>query len=156
MSEVTHTTTPPTVSQRDTWNLKASASYTSKVRKAEKNILCLARGDLVPSSLKAFPNICVYFALRHQVYFDHHRNQSYKGNWLGGMEKNFPFLYFFEMVSCHLADYFAIMEAWGAAEKDNGAEVLQSRKLLAVKKLDNGSKAAMAISSQIVPLTYIC
>lgn len=27
----------------------------------------MARGGLVSSSLKASPNICVYFALRHQV-----------------------------------------------------------------------------------------
>jgi len=41
-----------------------------------------------------------------------------------GVETIFFFSYVFEMASCHLADYFGIMEAWGAAEKDSGAEVL--------------------------------
>lgn len=59
------------------------------------------------------------------------------------------------MASCHLADYFGTMEAWGGAEKDCGAEVPWSRELLVVKKLDRGRDAAVAISSQIVPLTYI-
>ena len=34
------------------------------------------------------------------------------------------FSYVFEMASCHLEDYFGIMGAWGAAEKDSGTEVL--------------------------------
>lgn len=37
--------------------------------------------------------------LRHQVRFDHRRNQSYKGNWLEGMETIFFFFsYVFEIV----------------------------------------------------------
>lgn len=58
------------------------------------------------------------------------------------------------MVSCHLVDYFGILEALGTAEKDNGTEVLWNRKLLILEKLNNGRNAARAIFYPNCP-TYI-
>lgn len=80
-----------------------------------KNILRVAWGDLVPSSLKAFSNICVCFALRHQVHFDHCRNQSYKGNQFRGMET----IFLFHMSSEWLFWHHGSLEGhWARLEKD--------------------------------------
>lgn len=132
MFEVAHTT-PPTVSVKEMFNLRANASCIAETLILEKYSLD-GRRCFGAKWLKSTLKYVCCFALRNHIHYNHLRTML-RWQLLQGDRNYLPFSYVSEMASCRLANGFGLPALGGMVRETDSGEGPLIRQLLGLAGL---------------------